>query len=379
MGSNAASGPYQDGVLALARRGSVPFRTLGDLEAAARRAVGSTVWGYIEGGAGEEVTVRSNRAAFDRWALLPRLLEDLRTVDLGRSLLGKEVAAPFFLAPTAYQRSVHRSGELATVRAASRRRVLALVSTLASYSLESIAAAAPDGPRWFQLYPQPRVEASIELVRRAERAGYSAIVLTADAPVLGSRDRQTRSGFAISAPVPHGNGPNVVSPPRPLGGEGPRYELRAPASASWELLDRLRDATSLPFVLKGVLTPDDARTGIAHGVRGIFVSNHGGRQLDRSPATLDVLPSIVEAVGDRAEVYLDGGVRRGSDVLVALALGARAVGLGRPPLWALAAGGEAGVERFLELLAGEVATSLAILGRRSVAEVDRSAVARQAP
>ncbi len=362
------------GVPPLARRASVPFRTLADLEAAARRAVGPAVWGYIEGGAGEEVTLRANRRAFDRWVLLPRLLEPVSRVDLGRTLLGQAVAAPFFVAPTAYQGKVHPSGEIATARAAARARVLAVVSTLASRSLEAIAAAAPGAPRWFQLYLQPRVEDSIELVERAERAGYSAIVLTADAPVLGSRDRQLRSGFAISAPVPLGNGPNVVSPPRPLVGSGPQYELRRAATASWEVLERLRRATKLPFVLKGVLSPEAANAAIAHGFRGIVVSNHGGRQLDRSPATLDALPGIVAAVGDRAEVYLDGGVRRASDVLVALALGARAVGLGRPPLWALAAGGEAGVARFLELLAGEVATSLAILGRSSVAEVDRSAV-----
>jgi 4-hydroxymandelate oxidase len=363
----------------MARRAPSSFRTLAEVEQQGRAALGPAVRGYVEGGAAEETTLRENRAAFDRWTLLPRVLEEAEEIDLSTTLLGTKVAAPFFLAPTAYQRKIHPAGERGMARAAAKAGILAVFSTLSSDPLEAIAAAEPAGPRWFQLYAQPDPEATLALARRAESAGFSAIVLTADTPLLGSRDRQGQSGFAIASPVPTGNGPHVVSPPRPFTGKGPRYRWASPNRPSWWLLGQIHATTRVPLVVKGILTPVDARLAVERGARAIVVSNHGGRQLDRVPAALDALPAIVEAVGNRAEVYVDGGARRGSDILIALALGARAVGLGRPALWALAAGGEAGVERFLELLSAELATALALLGRRSVAGVDRSAVAPGPP
>jgi 4-hydroxymandelate oxidase len=355
-------------------RRSAGFRTLGDLEESARNRVPPDVWGYIEGGAGGERTRRGNESAFARWCLRPRVLAGVRSVDLSTSVLGQSVAAPFFVAPMAYQREISPEGELATAAAAASLGVLGVYSTLSSDSIEAIASVAPVGPRWFQLYLQPELSRSLKLVQRAERAGCSAIVLTVDTPVLGSRDRQARSGFALGRPLPVGNGRAVRSPPRGPTWDGQRYALDPAAGETWKTLDAVRGATKLPLVVKGVLTPEAAVQAAAHGARAVIVSNHGGRQLDLAAASLDALPAIVRAVGRRVEVYLDGGVRRGSDVTVALALGARAVGVGRPVLWALAAGGRLGVERYLRLLGTELANTLLLLGRASVGEIDRTVV-----
>lgn len=348
------------------------FETLADLEASAAAKVPEDVWAFVQGGAGEETTLRSNRDAFHQRTLRPRVLTGVDALDLRTHLLGAPVSAPFFIAPTAYHGLLHPDGELATARAARAAGVLVAVSTLSTCSLEAIAEAAASGPRWFQLYLQPEFEGSVGLLERAEHAGYRAVVLTVDAPVLGNRDRQARGGVAIDAPVPIGNGPEIVSPPRAPVPDGEIYRLGPETRATWEVLDRLRARTSLPFVVKGILTGADARHAVDHGARAVVVSNHGGRQLDGAPAALDALPEIVEAVGTKAEVYLDGGIRRGSDIVMALALGARGVGLGRPVLWALATGGEAGVARLLSLLKVDLATVMALTGRTSIAAIDGS-------
>ncbi|MCI4353567.1 MAG: alpha-hydroxy-acid oxidizing protein [Thermoplasmata archaeon] len=355
------------------------FLTLSDLEETAKARSSTEVWAYVEGGAGEELTASDNHAAFRHWSLLPRHLAGIRSVDLRTSLLGHPVSSPIFVAPTAYQGLVHSTGEVGTAKAASAARTLAMFSTLSSFSMEEIAAAAPTGPRWFQLYLQPDFAATRELVGRAERSGYSGIVLTVDAPVLGSRDRQTRDGVAIRSPVPLGNGPHIVPPARIPQSDGEVFVFPPDATATWEILERLGGITRLPLVVKGILTADDARRAVAAGARAVVVSNHGGRQLDRAVASVDALAAVVAAVGSQAEVYMDGGIRRGSDILVALALGARGVGVGRPVLWALAAGGERGVSRLLSLLQTELAVTMMLTGRRNLAEVgpellrDRSA------
>lgn len=355
------------------------LRTLGDLEALAQGRAPPDVWAYVQGGSEDERTVRRNRAALERWALVPRVLEDVSQVDLRTELLGRPVRAPFYPSALAYQGVIHPDGELATARAAARAGVLAIFSTLSTRSLEEIAAAAV-GPRWFQLYLQPEFERTRQLVVRAERAGFAAIVITADVPVLAVRDRQVAGGgLAIDRPPPIGNGPEFTTPARRPGFDGQRYRFRGEAATTWAILDQLATVTSLPLVVKGVLSAADAQRAVEHGARAVVVSNHGGRQLDLAPAALDVLPEVAAAVGARAEVYVDGGFRRGSDVLVARALGARAVGIGRPLAWALAAGGEAGVARWLELLSTELAMDLAMLGRRSLDELDRTAVRRDAP
>ncbi len=355
-----------------ARRRPTALRTLGDLELEASRSVDDAVWGYIQGGAGEEETLRANREAFRRWTIRPRMLSGVRSVDPGTILLGTRVRMPFFVSPTAYQGRIHPDGECGTARAAARAGVLAMFSTLSTDPLEAIAASKPSGARWFQLYLQRDFGASRRLIARAGASGYSAIVVTVDTPVLGPRDRQMRSGLALSAPLPVGSGGDARSPARAPEVRGDRYELPPPADATWDVLDRVREATDLPIVVKGVLTAEDARLAVEHGARAVVVSNHGGRQLDRAPASLDALPEVVAAVGRRTEVYVEGGIRRGSDVIVALALGARGVGVGRPVLWALALGGELGVARYLELLGTEFATCLALAGRRSARELDRA-------
>lgn len=354
--------------------GEVPggFLTLGDLEAAAAAKVPEDVWAFVQGGAGEETTLRANRDAFHRRTLRPRVLTGVDSLSLHTTLLGSAVRAPFYLAPTAYQGLLHPDAECATARAAHAAGVAAWFSTLSTCSLESIAAAAPAGERWFQLYLQPEFATSQRLVERAEKAGYRALVLTVDMPVFANRDRQIRGGVAVDAPAPIGNGTDIVGPSRGPVADGDRFVLRKDTAATWEALDRLRATSRLPIVIKGILSAEDARRAVDHGARAVVVSNHGGRQLDGAPAALDVLPEVVGEVGSQVEVYFDSGIRRGSDVVMALASGARAVGIGRPLLWALATGGEAGVARLLSLLAIDVATVMALTGRTTISAIDAS-------
>ena len=353
---------------------SEPTWTLAELEGEGARHVTDAIWAYIQGGAGEEHTLRENDAAFGRWNLCPRTLVDVREIDLRTEILGRRVAVPFFVAPMAYQGQIHPDGELAVARALGPESVLAAYSTLSSCSLEEIARASGGGPRWFQLYLQPDFEVSRSLIERAERAGYDAIVLTADVPVLGVRDRQARGGFAIDASVPLGNGRDVVPPPRVPLAQGPVFRLRSEAAATWEMVGAIRSITRLPVVVKGILSVDDALRAVRAGTAGLVLSNHGGRQLDRSVSALSVLPEIRKEMPGGFEVYLDGGVRRASDILIALALGAHAVAIGRPFLWALAADGAAGVRRYLRLLSEELATGLAISGRKNLGEVSADLV-----
>lgn len=346
------------------------FLTLSDLEEAASKNVIEPAWAYVQGGAGEELTMKANREAFQRRTLRPRALVNVETLELATTILNEKVSAPFYISPTAYQGLLHPDAELATARAASAANILAVFSTISSRSLEAIAQAAPTGPRWFQLYLQPDNATTQRLVERAEKAGYTALVLTVDAPVFGNRDKTILGGFNVGS-IPLGNGPDVFPPTHPTL-KGQLYHTRGEAAATWDTLDELRKLTHLPILVKGILTSEDAQHAIDHGAKGIVVSNHGGRQLDQAQASLDALPEIVETVGAKVEVYLDGGVRRGSDMLIALAMGAKAVGLGRPVLWALAAGGEAGVARLLSLLKEDLAITMALTGRPRIAEVDRT-------
>ena len=359
----------------MTKRPKSGFASLSEVEEAAARKVTPKTWSYIEAAAATGWTDRANREAFNRWVVKPRILAGVREVDLRTHVLGEAVSAPVYVAPTAYQGLVHPDGEGGTARAASRAGFLAMFSTLSSWSLEKIASARPRGPRWFQLYLQPEWKATERLVKRVERAGFTAVVLTADTPVLGVRDAQLRTGFAIDSSIPLGSGPGVVPPSRGPERTGEKYSVGSATGETWEVVDRLREATDLPIVVKGVLCAADARLSVKHGARAVIVSNHGGRQLDRAPASLAMLPEVVAAVGNRAEVYLDGGVRRGSDVLIALALGARAVGVGRPVLWALAANGEGGVARYLELLASDIASAMVLTGRSSLSKIDRTLIA----
>lgn len=337
-----------------------------DLEPFARDRLPTDVYDYYAGGAGTEGTVAENRRAFDRWLIRPRVLVDVSQVDTTVAALGSRLASPIGLAPAAFQRLAHPEGELATARAASSVGGLMVLSTLSTSSIEEVATAA--GPRWFQLYVHRDRAMTEELVHRAEAAGYGAIVLTVDAPFLGRRWRDERNRFGLPADL---DVPNVPGAPR--GGDGSAlfayFASQLDPTLSWDDVAWLRSLTSLPVILKGILTAEDARLAALAGAAGVIVSNHGGRQLDGVPAGLDALPEVAGAVGDRLMVMVDGGVRQGTDALKALALGARLVFVGRPYLWGLAVAGEAGVRRVLETLVGELSLAMALAGMPSVAAV----------
>lgn len=349
---------------------------LDDYEAAARERLDPLVLGYYSSGACDEVTLRENRRAFDRLALAYRVLVDVSTRTLATTVLGQRVDFPVLVAPTAFQRLACPEGELATVRAAGARGTIHVLSTLATTSVEDVVAAA-SGPVWFQLYVFKDRGVTETLVRRAEAAGARALVLTVDAPLLGRRERDLRHSFTLPPGLrvqnlePEGKG---RLPASAGSGLAAYFASQLDPSLSWKDLAWLRARTKLPLVVKGIVRKDDAVRAVSEGADAVVVSNHGGRQLDGSPATIDVLEPIALALRGRAEVLLDGGVRRGTDVLKALALGARAVLVGRPILWGLAVAGEAGAARVLELLRAELDLALALAGCPSVEAVPRDLV-----
>jgi isopentenyl diphosphate isomerase/L-lactate dehydrogenase-like FMN-dependent dehydrogenase len=355
------------------RLGSVV--NLNDFEAIARDRMAPAAFDYVAGGAGDEWSLARDLAAWREHPLRPRVLVDVSTVDTTTTLLGTPVSMPVGLAPTASHGLAHPDAELATARAAATAGVPFILSTMSTCSIEDVAAAAPDAIRWFQLYAQPDPAVSRRLVERAEAAGFGAIVVTVDLPVLGNRERDVRNGFDLD--VPRGNFAPAADPDRPgdLGvGQLPTLGPDRHTNLRWEDLAEIRSWTRLPIVLKGILTAEDARLAVDHGADGIVVSNHGARQIDGTFAPIDVLEEVVAAVDGRTEVWVDGGVRRGIDIVVALALGARGVLLGRPVLYALAAGGQAGVELGLSLLRAEFELALSLVGATTVGDIDRAHV-----
>jgi 4-hydroxymandelate oxidase len=339
------------------------FVRLADFEPPARERLHPAAWSYYAGGSGDEHTLRDTQASWSRYRLRPRVLVDVEAVDLRTTLLGSEVAMPFGIAPAALHGMAHAEGECATARAAAAAGVLQVVSTVASRSIEDVAATAPEAPRWFQLYVQRDRAISRDLVQRAEAAGYGAIALTVDLPVLGYRDDVLRIDFDPGRDA-YANLPKRAVWDAEI---DEVLDLRS-VGLTWDDLATIRGWSSLPLVLKGILTAEDAR------LAGVWVSNHGGRQLDRVAAPIDVLAEVLDAVDGRAEVYLDGGVRRGSDVAIALAMGARAVFAARPFLYALACAGEAGVTHALAGVREETLRTFALLGVRSPAELTRAHV-----
>jgi 4-hydroxymandelate oxidase len=348
--------------------------TVEDFEEKAQELLPQVVYDYYAGGAGDEWTLRENRRAFERWVLRPRFLVDTSNVDLTTTVLGQAIDFPVMVAPTAFHRLAHPEGELATARGTASAGSLMVVSTISTTSMEDVAAAV-DSPKWFQLYMHKDRELTGELVKRAVARDYSAIVLTVDTPLLGRRLRDERNSFTLPPGIGLANLEGVPLPNEPGSNLFRYFADQLEIAMTWEDVAWLQDLSGVPVLLKGILTGEDARLAVEAGVQGIIVSNHGGRQLDGAPATLDVLPEIVEAVGGRAEVYLDGGVRRGTDVLKALGLGARAVLVGRPVLWGLATSGEGGVHEVLSMLKAELALAMTLAGRRTIADIDRSVVA----
>jgi 4-hydroxymandelate oxidase len=343
-----------------------------EMERLAESRLSATAFDYYFGGAQDEVTLRENRAAYDRITLYFRILVDVSKRSTETTVLGERVSMPVLIAPTAFHRMAHAEGELATARAAGDAGTIMLVSTLSNTSVEDIAAAAT-GPLWFQLYIYKDRDATRDLVARVEKAGCTAIVLTVDAPILGPRERDVRNRFTLPDGLTVKNllGAGQGTVAMEMYGSGLQSYVSnfIDPAISWRDVEWLRGITKLPIILKGVVRADDARRAVDAGARGIVVSNHGGRQLDTSPATIDALPYVADAVGGRAEVYVDGGIRRGTDVVKALARGARAVMVGRPVLWGLAVDGEPGVARVLEILRNEFDTALALSGCPSVADV----------
>jgi isopentenyl diphosphate isomerase/L-lactate dehydrogenase-like FMN-dependent dehydrogenase len=336
-----------------------------DYELEAERLLDPGAFGYLAGGAGDEVTLRDNVEAFSRWQLRPRMLVDVDEVTTVATVLGREVSMPVLVAPTAFQRLAHADGEVATTRAAAEVGTVTCQSTLSSVTPGELAAAAPGAHLWFQLYWSSDRAFAADLLAEVSEAGFEAVVFTLDFPVAGQRERDVRAAFALPQEI---SLPNI---PGPLARQNFHADLGkiVDATLTWRDLEWLRETCQLPLVLKGILTAEDAVLAAEHGAAGVIVSNHGGRQLDGVPASLDALPEVVEAVGERIEVLVDGGVRRGTDVVKALALGARAVLVGRPVIWGLTVGGEAGVRDVLELLRRELKLGLTLLGCRSPAEV----------
>jgi 4-hydroxymandelate oxidase len=352
--------------------------TVDDFEIAARARLSAMAYDYYRSGADEEHTLRRNRDAWARYELWYRTLVDVGAPRVTTSVLGTELASPILVAPTAYHCLADPDGERATARAAAAAGTLYVASTLATTSLEDVAAAAPDAPRWFQLYVHTDRAFTAGLIARAKAAGYGAIVVTCDTPVLGRRCADVRNGFALPNGMVMANLVEILPPDRgsDSGSELARFVAsRHDAAFTWKDLAALADdCAPLPLVVKGVIRGDDARAALDHGARAVWVSNHGGRQLDLSPATADGLVEVMAAVGGRAEVYVDGGIRSGTHALVALGLGARAVFVGRPVLWGLATGGETGVSRILAILREELVRAMQLAGCSDIASVDRDLV-----
>jgi lactate 2-monooxygenase len=394
------------------------------LEAKARRHMSRQAFAYVAAGAGTEATVRENRAAFERWRIVPRMLRDVSERDMSVELLGRRFPTPFLLSPVGVLDLAHREGELAVAKAARGEGVPMIFSNQASRPMEEVARALGDAPRWFQLYWSTSDDLVESLVSRAERCGCEAIVLTLDTTILGWRSRdldvaylpflrgkgiaQYTSDPAFTRLLSEA-GSDGAEPPAPQ----PRPNLRAlrtlvelvmrypdsflrallsgraraaverftqiysRPSLTWNDLGWLRERTTLPILLKGVLHPDDAAKAVEHGMDGVVVSNHGGRQLDGSIATLDALPGVIDAIEGRVPVILDSGVRGGADAFKALALGATAVGIGRPYAYGLAIAGEAGVREVIRNFVADFDLTMGLAGCRSVAEIDREALVRR--
>jgi lactate 2-monooxygenase len=357
-----------------------------ELESRAREKLTPEAFGYVAGGAGEEITVRANRAAFDRWRIVPRMLVDVSERDLSTELLGLQLPAPLLLAPVGVMSIVHEQAELPVARAARKLGLPMILSNAASNSMEDVASELGDSPRWFQLYWPTDQELAASLVKRAGEAGYSAIVVTLDTRLLAWRPRDLASAYL---PFLAGEGvANYFSDPVFRGALERTPEEDAQAAIghwatlfanpglTWDDLAFLQDHTDLPVLLKGVLHPDDARRAVELGVDGLIVSNHGGRQVDGSVAALEALPEVVEAVPDGFPVLFDSGIRTGADVLKAIALGARAVLVGRPYVWALGLGGEEGVRQILRGLLADFDLTLALSGYTKPSELSQLALRR---
>ncbi|KAK7153960.1 hypothetical protein R3I94_007350 [Phoxinus phoxinus] len=347
---------------------------LTDFEQYAKQHLSKSTWDYYEAGADECTTRDDNLQAYKRIRLRPRILRDVSISDTMTTVLGTEISFPVGIAPTAFHCLAWHEGELATARATEAVNTCYITSTYSTCSVEEIAEAAPNGYRWFQLYLYRDRKLSEQIIRRVEALGYKALVFTVDVPYTGKRRNDIRNQFKLP---PHLKVKNFDGMFQDQAESKEKYGTPANTldpSISWKDVGWLQSITRLPIIIKGILTKEDAELAVEHGVQGIIVSNHGGRQLDGGPATIDCLPEIVDTVQGRVEVYMDGGIRTGNDVLKAIALGAKCVFIGRPAIWGLAYKGEEGVRDILQILQDELRLSMALSGCRNVAEINRNLI-----
>ena len=345
--------------------------SLSDYEQHAQQVLAEPIWAYLSGAAMDGHTYRRNRQKLDDVLLQQRILcEGMEQGDCRQTLFGTNLTLPLLIAPLAYQKLAHPMGELASVQAAAAQGVGFCLSTLASSSIEQVAEVSPQAERWFQLYCQPNREDTLRLVRRAEAAGYHGIIITVDAPINGVRNAEQRTNFSLPDGV---SAVNLAGLPKPQEGDSV-FACWMGQAPDWQTLSWLREQTTLPLLLKGIMHPDDGKRAVGVGMNGLIVSNHGGRVLDSQPSTIEVLPRIRQAVGNELPILLDSGIRRGSDIFKAIALGADAVLLGRPVFYALAVAGPLGVAHCLRILRDELEATMALCGCASLADIDRSSL-----
>ena len=343
-----------------------------DYEARAKQVLSHNIWDFIDAGAMDQFTTRRNRSAFETLTLRPRFLRDITDRDLSTTVLGEKISLPVMISPAGSHMSAHPEGELATARGAAMSDTMMILSTSSNYSMEEVSEAG-SGPKWFQLYHRG-YDFTEMLVHRAEEAGFKAICLTVDTPVASPKEQDIRNQYVRAFEL--GNFRGMQDRMGELAGvdETPAWETAWATPLTWKELEWLRSLTSLPLALKGIRTAEDAHIAVESGVDGILVSTHGGRQLDMTMGAIEMVPEIVEATKGRAEVYVDSGVRRGSDVLKALALGARAVAIGRPLFWGLAVNGAEGVHGVLEILREEISRAMAFCGQTDVKDLEQALI-----
>ncbi len=353
-----------------------------EYESRAKTSLAEMAYDYYAGGSWDEVTLRENCSDFGRLAIMPHMLVDLTDLDMSTELFGDKISMPLIIAPTAFHGLATPDGETATARAAHRAGTIMTLSTLANYSIEEVQAAAPS-PKWFQLYVYKDREVTKDLVQRAEACGYKALVLTVDSPILGRREKDVRNRFKLpdNFRLGHFEGGMLANLPADVADSGLAAYISSlyDISLNWKHVQWLSEITKLPILLKGILRADDAALGVKNGAAGIIVSNHGGRQLDSAPSTISVLSEIVEAVDGRVPVLLDSGIRRGTDIFKAIALGATAVLTGRPILWGLATGGENGAYEVLEMLRSEFKLTMQLSGCPNLSSITPDMVRGKTP
>jgi len=374
-------GPVNEQYALVTGAGPEPVN-IAEYERYAQSTLPRNAFGYYASGSNDMITLRENREAFGRLRLMPKILVDVSNVNMSTTILGEKVNMPICIAPTAMQRMAHDDGELATARAAYRLGTCMTASSWSTCALEDIFEAAPKGLKWFQLYVYKDRAVTLELIRRAERAGYKALAITVDTPILGRREADIKNGFALPTHLTMANfaskGGEHSQGTKSAGEKGSGLASYVASlidrKLTWQDIAWVRKQTSMKIVVKGVMTVEGALASVRNGVDAVWISNHGARQLDTTPATIEVLPEIVRAVAGRCEVYIDGGITRGTDVLKCIALGARAVFVGRPVLWGLARGGEEGVYKALSLMREELFLAMQLSGCPTLADLKPSLV-----